>query len=459
MKQYPEADFSEANIASAVDLALTCALLQRTENGSLTHCPLMLSPAKVTDLLITQLESLAQPLALLIHRVANNLEFLVEQLQFTAANDEYTGFLLSLALEEKRRQDTLRFSLTRSDYFINQQGDSLRQVEFNTIAASYIGLSEKITQFHQIWGNIAKEAWDLLPNQPIAIVADAFVAVMKEYNVSDACVLFVVQANERNVFDQRLLEIALIERGIKVVRASLEAIGEQGELRQGHLVLNGEIAAITYFRAGYRPDELESKIARQGRQLIAQSTTISVPDLPTHLAGTKKIQQVLTNPQLLKLFLDEEDIAVVRSAFAQIYTLDMPIEFAGKTMLAKEAAILQPEQFVLKPQREGGGFNLYGEDLRQCLKNLPTEAGNAYILMERLYPPMSPGWGLRDGKLWQGQVVHEIGQYGILIAHGDRILTNQAAGYLVRTKLGEMNEGGISAGYGHLNSLVKSSKL
>ena len=70
---------------------------------------------------------------------------------------------------------------------------------------------------------------------------------------------------------------------------------------------------------------------------------------------------------------------------------------------------------------------------------------------------MSQGWGLREGKLWQGQVVHEIGQYGILIAHGDRILTNQAAGYLVRTKLGEMNEGGISAGYGHLNSLLKSN--
>lgn len=456
MKQYPEADLPESSIASAVDIALACALLQRTENGSLTHCPLMLSPAKVTDLLITQLESLAQPLALLIHRVANNLEFLGEQLQFTAANDEYTGFLLSLA-QSQGHQDRLRFSITRSDYFITQQGDSLRQVEFNTIAASYIGLSEKITEFHQIWGNLSNETWDLLPNQPIAIVADAFVTVMKEYNVDDAYVLFVVQANERNVFDQRLLEIALIERGIRVVRASLEAIGEQGELHQGHLVLNGEIAAITYFRAGYRPDELESEIARQGRQLIARSTTISVPDLPTHLAGTKKIQQVLTNPQLLKLFLNEQDIAVVRSAFAQIYPLDVSIAFAGKTMLAKEAAILQPEQFVLKPQREGGGFNLYGEELRQCLQNLPTEAGNAYILMERLYPPVSQGWGLREGKLWQGQVVHEIGQYGVLIAYGDRILTNQAAGYLVRTKLGEMNEGGISAGYGHLNSLLKTN--
>jgi glutathione synthase len=54
-------------------------------------------------------------------------------------------------------------------------------------------------------------------------------------------------------------------------------------------------------------------------------------------------------------------------------------------------------------------------------------------------------------------VVHEIGQYGVLVAQGDRIFTNQAAGYLVRTKLSEMNEGGISAGYGHLNSLVKTN--
>jgi glutathione synthase len=126
-------------------------------------------------------------------------------------------------------------------------------------------------------------------------------------------------------------------------------------------------------------------------------------------------------------------------------------------MLAREAAILQPEKFVLKPQREGGGFNLYGEELRQCLTNLQTGEGNAYILMERLYPPVSQGWGLREGQLWQGQVVHEIGQYGVLVAQGDRIFTNQAAGYLVRTKLSEMNEGGISAGYGHLNSLMKTN--
>jgi glutathione synthase len=451
MKQY-----SDADISKAVDLALTSALLQRTEQGDLTHCPLMLSPARISPAVITQLESLAKPLALLIHRVANNLEFLVEHLQATAASDEYTGFLLSLAQSAQPPQDNLRFSITRSDYFLTPEGEGLRQVEFNTIAASYLGLSQKITEFHQIWGSLNHETWDLLSNNAIATVADAFVTVMGEFNLSKACVLFVVQPNERNIFDQRLIEIALVERGIKVVRTSLEAIGEQGTLQQGHLVLNGDIAAITYFRAGYRPDELESAIARQGRQLIARSTTVSVPDLPTHLAGTKKIQQVLTDPKLLKLFLDQQDITLVQSAFAQIYPLEVAIEFEGQQMLAKDAAIASPEKFVLKPQREGGGFNLYGEELRQCLTNLQAEEGKAYILMERLYPPKSFGWGLREGKLWQGEVVHEIGQYGVLIAKGDRILTNQAAGYLVRTKLGDMNEGGISAGYGHLNSLVKS---
>ena len=110
-------------------------------------------------------------------------------------------------------------------------------------------------------------------------------------------------------------------------------------------------------------------------------------------------------------------------------------------MLAREAAISQPEQFVLKPQREGGGFNLYDEDIRQCLNNISAEESNAYILMERLYPPISPGWGLRNGEIWQGQVVHEIGQYGVLVAHGDRILTATVFGRRRMGRAGGQPEG------------------
>lgn len=47
----------------------------------------------------------------------------------------------------------------------------------------------------------------------------------------------------------------------------------------------------------------------------------------------------------------------------------------------------QPDVFVLKPQREGGGNNLYGADAQQKLR---TRKGlSAYILMQRIRPPIN----------------------------------------------------------------------
>lgn len=451
---------SKIDVATAVEMALVQGLLQRTETGKLVHCPLMLSPTTLDTALIAQMESLVQPSCLLAHQVANNLDFLSEHLRPAAETDDYTCFLLDLALEEDRSEQSLRFSITRSDYFVTQTHEAgtegVRQVEYNTIAASYIGLAGQMAKFHQTWRHVCNESWDLVPNDPVNSVADAFAAAFHAYGATDACVLFVVQPDERNVFDQRLLEIALVERNITVFRVGLEELGEQSQLRNGHLVYKGQIVAITYFRAGYRPDELESEKARQGRKLISRSTTISVPDLATHLTGTKKIQQVLTSPELLRTFLNENDAALVERSFARIVALDDTIELDGKQMLASEAAIAAPDRFVLKPQREGGGFNLYGGDICTHLSTLETKERHAYILMERLYPTVHQAQGLRDGQIWQGGVVSEIGQFGVFLARGDEVLLNRGSGYLVRTKRQDANEGGISAGAGHLNSLARS---
>ena len=47
----------------------------------------------------------------------------------------------------------------------------------------------------------------------------------------------------------------------------------------------------------------------------------------------------------------------------------------------------QPDMFVLKPQREGGGNNLYSEAAQQKLQ---TRKGlSAYILMQRIRPPIN----------------------------------------------------------------------
>ena len=58
-----------------------------------------------------------------------------------------------------------------------------------------------------------------------------------------------------------------------------------------------------------------------------------------------------------------------------------------------KAAIANPERFVLKPQREGGGNNVYGEDIKPFLENIESsQERNAYILMDRIQPPVTKNY-------------------------------------------------------------------
>ena len=50
--------------------------------------------------------------------------------------------------------------------------------------------------------------------------------------------------------------------------------------------------------------------------------------------------------------------------------------------------------------------------------------------------------------------VSEVGRYGICFADNGVLQSNKDAGYLVRTKGENINEGGVCAGFACLNSLV-----
>lgn len=58
---------------------------------------------------------------------------------------------------------------------------------------------------------------------------------------------------------------------------------------------------------------------------MERSLAVKCPDIGTHLAGTKKVQQVLARPGILERFFPEEPMVVeqIRATFAGLYTLDM----------------------------------------------------------------------------------------------------------------------------------------
>ena len=70
---------------------------------------------------------------------------------------------------------------------------------------------------------------------------------------------------------------------------------------------------------------------------------------------------------------------------AGLWSLDNPQDPQTQRILRE--ADMRPDDYVLKPQREGGGNNLYGDQLQQRLRDPKGLA--AYILMQRIRPPIN----------------------------------------------------------------------
>ena len=125
--------------------------------------------------------------------------------------------------------------------------------------------------------------------------------------------------------------------------------------------------------------------------------------------------------------------------------------------------------YVLKPQREGGGNNIYRSAIPGYLEQLGSkELWKGYILMEIIEPPALRNWIFREGKIKFGEVIGELGIYGCCLwstegknlvgqipwARGKgRVLLSTEVGYLLRTKGRESDEGGVAAGFGAMDSV------
>ena len=85
---------------------------------------------------------------------------------------------------------------------------------------------------------------------------------------------------------------------------------------------------------------------------------------------------------------------------------------------AYEMAMKNPSRFVVKPQREGGGNNVYGDDIVPFLEKIrDSSERDAYILMDRIYPPKTTNYMVRPG--WKEpkmtEVISELGIFGYII--------------------------------------------
>jgi glutathione synthetase len=481
---------------------------RRREDGtSYFECaPMSLLPNAYPQQAFEHAESLATSFNELVDRISRDSSFLEETLEGVIGADPYTAKLLQLYKQVYGDPDSVahtadRLGIHRSDYMLHklkgQTEYSLKQVELNTIAASFAGLSCNVASLHRyLTSRFAAETDDFLsanqkivssnsdkaagvPQNPaLQRIPKAMSVAFSRYaerfckgDASNLAFLFVVQEGEANTVDQRMLEFHLWEDyQIPVVRMSLtKAATQLTRQDNGALYVDGQEIAVVYYRAGYAPTDYpdgDDGIEWKSRLLLENSRAAKCPSLGYHLAGTKKVQQELARPGVVERFFpsdaEKPKVDNMRSAFAGLYSLgdDMTLE---DITAVKECLEGKQGMYVLKPQREGGGYNFYGDILAEKLKsNIKQEGGNLqmakvlaeFILMERLFPPQQRAVLLRNGKVeGSGESVSELGCYGTLVVAPDgKVAHNEYAGFLLRTKFSNVDEGGVASGFATLSS-------
>ncbi len=225
-----------------------------------------------------------------------------------------------------------------------------------------------------------------------------------------------------------------------------------------------EISTV-YFRAGYTPKDYPTPAHYDTRYQLESSRAIQCPSIQLQLAGGKKIQEVLTQPGVLERFLtdrarwgdkayQEEDVTLLRDTWMEMWALN---EGNGEGL---QRAREEASNLVLKPQREGGGNNVYKDAIPGFLDVLPQEERAAWIAMRLITTPKGLGnYLVRAGggsdSAVKSEVISELGIFGwSLFGGSDGGVQEEEVGWLIRTKGKDENEGGVAAGFSVLDSIV-----
>ncbi|VDN97941.1 unnamed protein product [Rodentolepis nana] len=469
------------------DLAALNGILKLTPDGRIVILQHTFLPSPFPKAEFEEAVNIQQSFNSLFLKVASDYDFLESVFKPVLSQDDYVRNLWEIYKTDQLfgPVQSLRLSLNRSDYMLHAAlpGSPLKQVEMNFIAASFGGVMERLVKahqfrLHQLLGCDAPQV--RLPECPSATKFGLALAhTVGEY--SRKCqhipqstliplppeipaILVVISDCETNIFDQRSIEEAVLRANpsIPILRrtfAELELIKGRVvvESETRRLFVDGHEIGVIYYRTGYAPDHFNEEAWRT-KLLLERSLAVKCPSVDYLLANMKLVQTALASgPAVLSRFGNEAEVERLARTFAKQTVLSTDFHFADAAVIDHMVTECRkdPNKFVLKPQREGGSNNIFGDDIIHKLDEIMGKPeANAYILMEKFEPLMVENCvvGADHAPPIPRKMVSELGIYGILLSDNKVEIMNDHAGHLLRTKFVGVDEGGVVTGYASLDT-------
>ncbi len=414
--------------------------------------PVSLTPWQLSPVQFTKARRLAALLGQIQSRAAVNPVWLLSLLEGLQQSQTVPGQIwrtLRLVYPDVPEQMPViaksaqqNLMLNRHDFLLDQQ-QRWQWVESNPIAAGMGPLNDRFLAVLQTQ-ELPQQHGRFAPNDAITtqakLLAQAAVAFALQHPTAASdtpLMLIVVEADEDNIFDQKLLCDEVERLGVRVERVSIDDLLQSEFADNEHLHWQTQRVDLIYWRTGYNPSVDLTDRFWQFRARLEQAKVMQCPNLAGQLTGSKWFQHqftalLLANPQAVTAHfgIEAEEIALLKQAVVPCYAVS-----ELKTQAAEE---LIAQGYWYKTQQEGGGNVARGQDALAKLTNsdsadLLMAPINAVVRREALT-------SLRHGMVAMAtEHISELGIFSLGAEAG-------YGGYLCRTKPAKNNEGGVHRG-------------
>jgi len=438
-------------------------------NGVPRAINVTLLPTPVSRSAYNHVVSAQEPLNKLIELSSRDVDFVTSSIEPCTKVDYLAKRLLDIYAQCVSDEEQITLGMYRHDYMFHTpdptgedavHNGNFKMVEANLMSAALLGTGTTAMELHnQV---LAKELPDRKQPYKKSLVpmVRGIASAWGLYDRPGSVFLFFVAPDDFNWFDQqKMIDNLWDEYGIMSMKMTYEEFMEEGELRSDNrYYVRGKEIAIFYFRSMWNEDHYKTEKHWEIRLKIEKSLAVKVPNIRHQCINLKLFQQAYLNKGVVEKYLTAEESKLVLSVFAELYQL-APGEEGDK---AAQLAFDDPRGWVLKPSREGGGNNIWEEEMLEKLTQLhDSEEREAFVLMQRLNPPHVPNRVVRCGPNERAKLSEvfdttaELGLFCVYVSDSQRkVLVNEVAGPLMRTKPAANNEGGIAIGIGVMDSVV-----
>jgi len=421
------------------------------------HVPFSCYPKKISKEELNHLLNIQEKWNVLLNAMGRDFDWYSHHLKGMIEREDFVKRLYNISKKCKSYPHTQKifFAILRNDFMYHSLQNRWLQVEYNVIAITFMPFSDKVQRLHkQITQNYFEEEADYHLSENFKLLEEGLLTAYNCYGNPKAIVLIIVLPKfETNIFEQRMIEKRLFENGIHCIRASFEDVYKNHKFDEstGTLTVHGYEVGLVYFRAGYQPDHYVSEEDWKAREVIEMSRAIKCPTIDYQLINFKIFQVYLARDEILSRFFPNfEEREMIQKNFARFWELEDKNEIPNILKKVEE----NPHLYVLKPQREGGANNYFGQDIIDKFKTLSFEDLSTYILMEKIDPSPHVGFFVKNKNMVVAPCTSEFGIYGYIISDPEKMIKSGVGGTLVRTKPAASSEGGITAGFGALDSFI-----